>query len=220
MIYKDTISKEEIDVLPLKSFEGEVVMVNSRAKLDEAVAYLSQFPFLGFDTETKPSFKKGHINKVALLQLSTHEKAYLFRLNQFELPVEIVRLFSDPSILKVGAAIRDDIKALQGKKYFKAEGFIELQDMAKEKGINCFSLKKLSAIHKDHALFACYAPMKSPEIVVAVIAENAGGGGAVAAPIARKILSAYFEGKQNPKAPQIAVNPLPAGVSANGVTPE
>jgi len=81
-------------------------------------------------------------------------------------------------------------------------------------------LKKLSAIHKDHALFACYAPMKSPEIVVAVIAENAGGGGAVAAPIARKILSAYFEGKQNPKAPQIAVNPLPAGVSANGVTPE
>ena len=81
-------------------------------------------------------------------------------------------------------------------------------------------LKKLSAIHKDHALFACYAPMKSPEIVVAVIAENAGGGGAVAAPIARQILNAYFEGKQKSKAPQVAVYPLPAGVSANGVTPE
>jgi len=146
MIYKDTISKEEIDALPLRSFEGEVVLVDSRAKLDEAVAYLSQFSFLGFDTETKPSFKKGQINKVALLQLSTHEKAYLFRLNHFELPSEIVKLFSDPSILKVGAAIRDDIKLLQGKKYFKAEGFIELQEMAKEKGINCFSLKKLSAI--------------------------------------------------------------------------
>jgi penicillin-binding protein 2 len=77
-------------------------------------------------------------------------------------------------------------------------------------------LRKLSAIHKDHALFACYAPMKSPEIVVAVIAENAGGGGAVAAPIARKILSAYFEGKQNTKAPQVAANPLPADRTGNG----
>ena len=79
-------------------------------------------------------------------------------------------------------------------------------------------LRKLSAIHKDHALFACYAPMKSPEIVVAVIAENAGGGGAVAAPIARKILNAYFEGKHKGKVPQVAVNPLPAGHAGNGLT--
>ena len=62
--------------------------------------------------------------------------------------------------------------------------------------------------------------MKSPEIVVAVIAENAGGGGAVAAPIARKILSAYFEGKQDAKAPQVAVNPLPVDRAGNGVTLE
>lgn len=80
-------------------------------------------------------------------------------------------------------------------------------------------LRKLSAIHKDHALFACYAPMKSPEIVVAVIAENAGGGGSVAAPIARRILYAYFEGKKNAEAPQVAENPLPAD-RENGVTLE
>jgi len=60
-------------------------------------------------------------------------------------------------------------------------------------------LKKISAFHKDHALFVCYAPMKSPEIVVAVVAENAGGGGAVAAPIARKILNAYFDSKKKGK---------------------
>ncbi|MBP1710022.1 MAG: penicillin-binding protein 2 [Deltaproteobacteria bacterium] len=81
-------------------------------------------------------------------------------------------------------------------------------------------LRKLSAIYKDHALFACYAPMKSPEIVVAVIAENAGGGGAVAAPIARKILNAYFEGKHKGKAPQVAVNPLTDGHAAKGLTLE
>ncbi len=149
MSYKETISSEEIDVLPLHSFEGEVVLVDSRAKLDEAVSYLSQFSFLGFDTETKPSFKKGQINKVALLQLSTDQKAYLFRLNHFELPIEILKIFSNPSILKVGVAIRDDIKVLQAKRRFIAAGFVELQDLAKQKGIGCFSLKKLSAIVLD-----------------------------------------------------------------------
>jgi penicillin-binding protein 2 len=69
--------------------------------------------------------------------------------------------------------------------------------------------KKIAAFHKDHALFVCYAPMKSPEIAIAVIAENAGGGGAVAAPIARKILNAYFDGKKKGKTAQVAVNHPP-----------
>ena len=75
--------------------------------------------------------------------------------------------------------------------------------------------KKIAAFHKDHALFVCYAPMKSPEIAIAVIAENAGGGGSVAAPIARKILNAYFEGKKNGKTAQVAVNSPPADHSGN-----
>lgn len=65
--------------------------------------------------------------------------------------------------------------------------------------------KVLSAFHKDHALFASYAPANHPEIVVAVILENAGGGGAVAAPVARKILSAYFEGKKKDRNVQMMV---------------
>jgi penicillin-binding protein 2 len=70
--------------------------------------------------------------------------------------------------------------------------------------------QKITAFHKDHALFVCYAPMKSPEIAVVVIAENAGGGGAVAAPIARKILNAYFDGKKKEKTAQVAANIQPA----------
>ncbi len=146
MIYKESITKEEIDELPLQSFEGEIIIVDNREKLDEAVSYLKNCSVIGFDTETKPSFKKGHINKVALLQLSTYDKAFLFRLNYFELPIEITKIFSNPNIVKAGVAIRDDIKLLQAKRKFKVEGFVELQDVAKEKGINGFSLKKLSAI--------------------------------------------------------------------------
>jgi len=55
--------------------------------------------------------------------------------------------------------------------------------------------KIISAKFKDHALFVCFAPYKNPEIAIAVIAENAGHGGSAAAPIARKIIDAYFENK-------------------------
>jgi penicillin-binding protein 2 len=70
--------------------------------------------------------------------------------------------------------------------------------------------KKISAFQRDHALFVCFAPLKSPEIAIVVIAENAGHGGSVAAPIARKILDAYFEGKKKLKPAQaVAHNQLP-----------
>lgn len=66
-------------------------------------------------------------------------------------------------------------------------------------------MKKIAAIHRDHALFVCYAPMKNPEIAIAVVVENAGGGGgAIAAPIARKILNAYFDAKKKEKTARIA----------------
>jgi ribonuclease D len=146
MIYKESITKEELQELPLRRFDGEVIVVTDEKDVDEAVEYLSQFPFIGFDTETRPSFKKGQINKVALLQLSTDDKAFLFRLNQFDLPNSLLSLLSTPNIIKAGAAIRDDIKTLQINKQFHPGGFFELQEKAQEIGIINFSLKKLSGI--------------------------------------------------------------------------
>lgn len=146
MIYKESITKEELDNLPLENFEGEIIVFNHKKGVKEAVAYLSQFPYLGFDTETRPSFKKGQVNKVALLQLSTRDKAFLFRINRFDLPKSLLQLLANPNIVKAGAAIRDDVKALQLNKGFKPGGFVELQDVAKDLGINNFSLKKLAGI--------------------------------------------------------------------------
>ena len=76
--FQKSITKEEINDLPLEAFEGEIVIIDSDEGLDEAVEYLKQFPVLGFDTETKPSFTKGNVNPVALLQLSSFEKSFLF----------------------------------------------------------------------------------------------------------------------------------------------
>jgi ribonuclease D len=145
-MFKESITKEELTDLPLRWFEGEIVVVDSKGKVAEAVEFLSKETVFGFDTETKPSFKKGVMNKVALLQLSVKNKAFLFRINRIGLPEVVCRLLANPEIVKTGVAIHDDIKGLQKWKNFKPAGFIDLQDHAKSLGITDFSLKKLAAI--------------------------------------------------------------------------
>uniref|UniRef100_UPI003217F114 3'-5' exonuclease n=1 Tax=uncultured Draconibacterium sp. TaxID=1573823 RepID=UPI003217F114 len=145
-MFKESISNEELTEMPLRKFEGEIILVDSPEKVRMAVRELAGQPIIGFDTETKPSFKKGVVNKVALLQLSTKNRAFLLRTNRIGLPHEIVDILADENVIKPGVAIRDDIKGLQEFRKFKPAGFVELQDEAKEIGIQNFSLKKLTAI--------------------------------------------------------------------------
>jgi len=146
LMFKESITKEELTELPLRWFDGEIIVVDTKEKLEMALEILANEKSIGFDTETKPSFKKGQINKVALLQLSTKTKAFLFRLHRIGLPEMVCRILANPEIIKTGVAINDDIKGLQNWKNFKPAGFIELQNHAKSIGINDFSLKKLTAI--------------------------------------------------------------------------
>lgn len=143
---KKSISDEELSVLPLSSFQGTIFMIERIEDVNRALEYLKNQVILGFDTETKPSFSKGQNNPVSLLQLSTSDKAFLFRINQIGLPLGLVKILASPKILKIGVAIRDDIKILQKICHFKPAGFVELQQMVEEYGIENFSLKKLSAI--------------------------------------------------------------------------
>ena len=145
-MFKESITKEELVDLPLKWFEGEIIVVDNEKTLRDAVRVLAEQPIIGFDTETKPAFKKGVFNKVALLQLSTKKQVFLIRVNKIGLSDEICAILSSPEIVKPGVAIRDDIKGLQIWKRFKPAGFVELQDSAVELGIQNFSLKKLTAI--------------------------------------------------------------------------
>jgi len=141
-----SISKEEIEELPLGKFTGEITIVDNPEDLQIVADELKDEKVIGFDTETKPAFKKGQRNEVALLQLSTVDKAYLIRLNKTGLTNEILNIFTNPEVKKVGVGIRDDIKALQRLKPFNHAGFIELQDFAKVAGLESFSLKKLAAL--------------------------------------------------------------------------
>ena len=146
MMYKISIDKEELAILPLIQFKGEIMLVESKEDYLSSIEYLARQKVLGFDTETRPAFKKGVVYEVALLQLATKDRAFLFRLNKIGLPNGLKNILENPDIVKIGVAIRDDIKGLQKLSNFKPAGFIELQDHVKDYGILDFSLKKLSAI--------------------------------------------------------------------------
>lgn len=148
MTFKANINDEEMQSLPLYSYEGEVVVIDSIETYNKIKPELFLDNVLGFDTETKPCFKKGiaNITPVSLLQLSNASKTYLFRLNKLPLQKEIVRILASPVYIKVGVSIRDDIKSLKKLHNFAPAGFIDLQDMVKQYGITDMSLKKLAAI--------------------------------------------------------------------------
>ncbi|MCR5454622.1 MAG: galactokinase [Bacteroidales bacterium] len=146
MHFIENISKEELNKLPLKSFGGSIEVVDSLSKVADCAEYLSRQKALGFDTETKPSFNKGSKNKVALLQLSTEDKAYLIRTCKIGLPQAIADILANPNIIKTGVAIKDDILGLQRHTKFAAAGFVDLSKYSNSFGIEACGLKKLSGI--------------------------------------------------------------------------
>ena len=137
--------KTQIASLPRVQFPGRIIVILTEAEADKAVEYLLKADILGFDTETKPIFKKGQRNKVALLQVSTIDTCFLFRLNRVGLCPSIVRLLETDMVKKIGLSWHDDIMSLHARGEFTPNGFFDLQDHMKELGITDKSLAKLYA---------------------------------------------------------------------------
>lgn len=145
-MFEANISNESLEQLPTAAFEGKIVLVDDISELSSAIAYLKKQTVLGFDTETRPAFKKGTKNKVALLQLAGKDKTYLFRLTKIGLPRQLAQILEDENILKIGAAIKEDINQLNKYTKFQAKGFIELQTFIESYDIQDKSVKKMAAI--------------------------------------------------------------------------
>lgn len=145
-MFEANISNESLEQLPVAAFDGEIIPVDDIDQLKNAVAYLKKQKILGFDTETRPSFKKGENNRVALLQLAGKSKAYLFRLNRIGLPRTLASILENEKIVKVGAAIKDDIAALNKHTKFTPKGFVDLQKIIEDYKIQEKSVKKMAAI--------------------------------------------------------------------------
>ena len=143
---KSKISKEEVNTLPIAEFKGEIVVVDEPAKVKPALDYLKQQKVVGLDTETKPSFQRGTIHKVSLVQISSLEKCYLFRLNKIGFPNELLQFLMDVNVKKVGLSLRDDFNGLSKRSIIKPRNVVDLQSIAKDYGILELGLQKMYAI--------------------------------------------------------------------------
>ena len=142
----DKISNEQTALLPAVEFRGEIRIVEHERDIAAACKTLAEQPVIGFDTETRPSFRPGVTFRVSLLQLSTPTLCFLFRLNKIPLAKPILQVLESQEILKIGADVAGDLRSLRQIRHFRDGGFVDLQGIAPEWGIGEKSLRKLSAI--------------------------------------------------------------------------
>lgn len=145
-----TITKEEIAELETVDYDGKIYVINSIADAKKALTYLRKQKYIGFDTETRPSFKKGISRKMALMQLATEDECFLFRICKIGIPDILKDFLEDKSVTKIGLSIKDDFRVLlRSTRDACPEGFVELQSLVKEYGIKDISLQKVYAILFD-----------------------------------------------------------------------
>lgn len=147
--YTHSISKQEISLLEIEEFSGRIIVIDNEKDTDKAVSYLSQFEAVGFDTETRPSFKKGTRYKISLMQISTDEACFLFRLNRIGIPQSLENFLVNENILKIGLSLRDDFGAIRKRTDIKPANFLDLQNYVGQFGIEDASLQKIYAILFD-----------------------------------------------------------------------
>ena len=147
-MFKESITPKELEALEFASFPGKIIVIDSvGAEFNRAVTYLRSQKVIGFDTETRPTFTPSQPRyDVSLLQLSGPDKAFLFRVNKIGMHRRLCNLLASDKVVKVGAAIHDDIRGLQKLHEFMPAGFVDLQKIGCEWGIRDKAVKKMAAI--------------------------------------------------------------------------
>ncbi|MDR2918482.1 MAG: 3'-5' exonuclease domain-containing protein 2 [Tannerella sp.] len=147
MNHAPSITKEEISTLPIEAFTGKIVVIDKITDLEKAIEYISLQQCVGFDTETRPNFSKKQHHKVSLIQISSEETCYLFRLNKLGgIPASLINFFNDKQVMKVGLSLLDDFSAIRKLVQIEPANFIDLQKFVPAFGIEDASLQKIYAI--------------------------------------------------------------------------
>lgn len=142
---KPLLTKEEINLLPAISYEGDIILVRSDEELNQAVHELKKNSVLGFDTETRPKFTKGAMNLPSLIQLATDKKVFLIQLKHISNTKELAKILSDGHIIKAGVAIHEDYRSLARIFPLESNGLVDLAKLANQKGIKAQGLRTISA---------------------------------------------------------------------------
>ena len=147
-MFKESITPKELEKIDFATCPGKIIVIDSvGAEFNRAIAYLREQKVIGFDTETRPTFSPDQPRySVSLLQLSGPDKSFLFRINKIGMHRRLCNLLSSDKVIKVGAAIHDDIRGLQKHREFVPAGFVDLQKIVWEWGIRDKAVKKMAAI--------------------------------------------------------------------------
>lgn len=145
-MFAPSITKEEINNLDLDWFRGKIRVVTKKEHLKEVFQKINTSKVVGFDTESKPTFRKGEYNHVAMIQIALPDEVFLIRTNYIQITDEIRDFLENENIVKVGVALRDDLKDLNKIRKFHPHGFIELNHLVTDLGIESNGLRKLTAI--------------------------------------------------------------------------
>jgi ribonuclease D len=146
MMFQNEISKEEVAELELIQYEGPIEVIDTREAFDREIDRIARQPVLGFDTETRPSFKKGKTYPTSLIQLSSLEKAWILRVNRTGYPEKLLNMLSGETPLKIGLGLQDDLRRLRADFQFEPGGFLDLQNYVQAFRIDEKGLKKISGI--------------------------------------------------------------------------
>ncbi|MFW5893898.1 MAG: 3'-5' exonuclease [Verrucomicrobiota bacterium] len=143
--FRRKFSRDEVNECPLRTWDGEISVVSSTEDAESALPELMAQPVLGFDTETRPAFRKGESYLPALIQFATNDKAWIFQLDLINNDAVLADLLQHPAPLKTGVSIADDIADLRKRSDFQPNGFLDLGTVAEQAGMQTRGLRNLSA---------------------------------------------------------------------------
>lgn len=145
-MFDKEITKEQVNELPLQRYEGKVIVVSTAEQLAAALEELNKAEVIGFDTESKPTFRKGDYNPVAMIQMAIPAKVFLIRISHTGFTEGLQQLFANERVIKAGISIRDDIKELQRQAPFTPASVVDLNDIAKDAGVKNIGVRSLAGI--------------------------------------------------------------------------
>ena len=145
-MYQNEISKEEVAALDLIQFEGPIYLIDSMEAFEREIDRIARQPVLGFDTETRPSFKKGKVYPTSLIQIASKDQAWILRVNRIGYPGRLLDLLSGEIPMKIGLGLQDDLRRLRADFQFEPGGFLDLQNYVQAFRIDEKGLKKISGI--------------------------------------------------------------------------
>lgn len=145
-MFKTKITKDEVNQMPVVIFEGKITLVDDLSKIRPAIEELRKNAVVGIDTETKPAFTRGTHHKVSLVQISSLDHCFLFRLNKIDFPAALAEFLADEKIKKIGLSLRDDLNGLNKYHAFKPANCVDIQTIIQSYGILELGLQKIYAI--------------------------------------------------------------------------